>query len=307
MIGRTAAQVRQRPPQAYNAKLPVRFNLRNDFWFHRLIGRGCVSGSPGTKQAILDVGTVKMRLLIALLMALLAEPVAAEDAVRLFAASSLTEAMNDVADLYARSGHPRPVVVLGASSALARQIDQGAPADVFLSADEDWMDTLAKAGCIAPATRRDLLTNRLVLVVPATNPVKVAIRPGFDFARLVGAGHWTTGDPDAVPVGKYAREALISLGAWDGVSASLARAENVRAALAFVERGDAAAGIVYETDARASARVRVAGVFPERSHKPIVYPVAAVATAGPRAAPFLAFLRSAAAKAAFRARGFGVK
>lgn len=248
-----------------------------------------------------------MRFLLALLMTLLAVPAAAEDAVRLFAASSLTEAVNDVADLYARSGHPRPVVVLGASSALARQIDQGAPADVFLSADEDWMNTLAKANRIAPATRRDLLTNRLVLVVPASNPVKVAVRPGFDFAKLVGDGHWTTGDPDAVPVGKYAKEALVNLHAWDGVSARLARAENVRAALAFVERGDAAAGVVYETDAKASAKVRIAGVFPASSHKPIVYPAAAVATAGPQAAPFLAYLRSSASRAAFRARGFGVK
>ena len=248
-----------------------------------------------------------MRAFLLLLMSLLAVPAQAEDAVRLFAASSLTEAVNDVADLYAKAGHPRPVIALAASSALARQIDQGAPADVFLSADEDWMDTLAKAGRIAPATRRDLLTNRLVLIVPSTSAARIAIRPGFAFARLIGDGHWATGDPDAVPVGKYAREALTSLRVWDSVSARLARAENVRAALAFVERGDAVAGIVYETDARASAKVRVAGVFPASSHKPIVYPVAATATAGPQAAPFLAFLRSSAARAAFRARGFGVK
>lgn len=248
-----------------------------------------------------------MRFLVTILLVLIAAPAAAEEAVRLFAASSLTEAANDIADLYAKAGRPRPVVVLGASSALARQIDRGAPADVFLSADEDWMDTLASAKRLAPGSRRDLLTNRLVLVVPAANPVTVRIAPGFDFARLVGGGHWTTGDPDSVPVGKYARQALVELGAWDSVSARLARAENVRAALAFVERGDAAAAIVYATDAKASSKVRVAGVFPANTHRPIVYPVAAVSTAGPQAARFLVFLRSAAARKAFTARGFGVK
>jgi molybdate transport system substrate-binding protein len=249
-----------------------------------------------------------MRLILASLMLLFASaPAAAEDPVRLFAASSLTEAVNDIADLYARAGHPRPVIVLAASSALARQIDQGAPADVFLSADEAWMDTLARQKRIAPATRRDLLTNRLVLIVPSTSKARIAIRPGFAFATLIGDSRWATGDPDAVPVGKYAREALIALKVWDQVSGKLARAENVRAALAFVERGDVTAGVVYETDARATAKVRIAGVFPASSHKPITYPVAATASAGAQAAPFLAFLKTGAAKAAFRARGFGVK
>lgn len=224
--------------------------------------------------------------------------------VRVFAASSLTEALTDVADAYARTGRARPTLVFGASSALARQIAAGAPAAIYFSADATWMDDLAARGLLAAGSRRSLLSNRLVLVVPAATPTRIAVRPGFDFARLIGDGRWSTGDPDAVPVGRYARAALINLGVWSAVEGRLARAENVRAALAFVETGAARAGIVYATDARASRKVVVAGVFPQTSHPPIVYPVAALGRPDAATRDFLAFLSGPRARAAYTARGF---
>ncbi len=233
---------------------------------------------------------------------------AAAAPVRVFAASSLTEAINDVADRYAATGHARPTLVFGASSALARQIEAGAPASIFFSADEAWMDYLGARQLIDGTSRRALLGNRLVLVVPASAPQRLAIRRGFDFAGLIGDGKWATGDPDSVPAGKYARAALIGLGIWPSVEANLVRAENVRAALAYVETGAARAGIVYATDARASSKVFVAGAFPASSHPPIVYPVALVRKAvDPEARAFLAYLEGAQARATFRARGFAVK
>ncbi len=248
-----------------------------------------------------------MRKLLLIILAALLSAQPAQAAVRIYAASSLTEAVTDLAALYARAGHDKPLLVFGASSALARQIEQGAPADIFLSADGEWMDYLAKRSLIQTASRRDLLSNRLVLIVPADRPTKIAIRKGFPFAKLVGDGHWVTGDPASVPVGKYAKAALTSLGVWAEAEPRLARAENVRSALAFVERGDAVAGIVYATDAQASGKVAVAGIFPAASHPPIVYPVALTATAGKDAADFAAFLRSRAARAVFVKRGFIVK
>lgn len=248
-----------------------------------------------------------MRRLSALLAAALALCAPAHGAVRVYAASSLTEAIEAVDALYAKSGHEPPVAVFASSSALARQIEAGAPADVFLSADEEWMDDAANKGAIRPDTRRDLLGNRLVLIVPAARPAKIAIRKGFPFARLVGDGKWVTGDPDSVPVGKYAKAALTNLGVWASAEPTLARAENVRSALAFVERGDAKAGIVYATDAQASRKVAVAGIFPASSHPPIVYPVALTTKAGPEAAQYVAFLRGPAARAVFKSKGFLVK
>lgn len=227
--------------------------------------------------------------------------------VRVFAASSLTEALNDVADAYARTGLTRPTLVFGASSALARQIEAGAPAAIYFSADAAWMDYLAARKLLAAGSRRSLLSNRLVLVVPADAPTRIVIRRGFDFAGLIGDGRWSTGDPDSVPVGKYAKAALTRLGVWNAVEARLARAENVRAALAFVETGAARAGIVYATDARASNKVAVAGIFPASSHPPIVYPVAAIGKPGAEARAFLAFLAGPEARAAYAARGFLVR
>ena len=229
---------------------------------------------------------------------LLAEPV------RIYAAASLTEAIGAIADGYAATGRPRPLLVLAGTPALARQILAGAPASVFIAADDAWMDAVASR--LVPGSRRAIAGNRLVLVVPATAPRRARLVQGFDLAAFVGAGRWTTGDPASVPVGRYARAALVSLGAWDRAAPSLARAENVRAALAYVERGDAAAGVVYASDARASRRVFVAGIFPAASHPPIRYPAALVtghADAGARA--FFAFLTGPKGRAILAAQGFG--
>jgi molybdate transport system substrate-binding protein len=231
-------------------------------------------------------------------------PAAAEQPVRVFAASSLTEVLNDIADAYARTGRPRPLLAFAASSALARQIEQGAPADLFVSADQEWMDYLADRKLVALASRRTLASNRLVLVVPAGRARRIPIGKSFDMLPLVGDGRWVTGDPDSVPVGRYARTALERLGAWERASTRLARAENVRSALAFVERGDAAAGIVYATDAAASGKVAVAGTFPAWSHPKIVYPAALTAGAQAEARAFHVFLRSRAARALLVRRGF---
>jgi molybdate transport system substrate-binding protein len=244
-----------------------------------------------------------VRLVLTLL--LMVTPVMAGAApVRVFAASSLTEAMTDIANAWAAAGNPRPVLVFAGSPVLARQIIAGAPAGVFVSADREWMAAVEKAGAVVPGSRRTLASNALVLVVPADAPRRVRLVSGFDLAGLVGDRRWTTGDPDSVPVGRYARAALVSLGAWTRAEPRLARAENVRAALAFVERGDAAAGIVYATDARASARVVVAGVFPAASHPPIVLPMALVKGADADARGFYAFLSGPKARAILNNRGF---
>ncbi|WP_426167538.1 molybdate ABC transporter substrate-binding protein [Sandarakinorhabdus sp. DWP1-3-1] len=242
--------------------------------------------------------------LIALLL-LFVPGIAGAAPLRVLAASSMTEAMEAIADAWAAAGHPRPVLVLAGSPALARQVIAGAPAGVLVTADTEWMDAAAAAGAIVAGSRRNVAGNRLVLVVPARAPRSARLVRGFDLAAFVGPGRWTTGDPQSVPVGRYARAALAGLGAWDQAAPRLASAENVRAALAFVERGDAAAGIVYASDARASRRVAVAGVFPAASHPPIVYPAALVAAgADAEARGFLAFLSGPRARAIFKSRGF---
>ncbi|KPF73757.1 molybdenum ABC transporter substrate-binding protein [alpha proteobacterium AAP81b] len=246
-----------------------------------------------------------MGFFVALLLAAVSAMPASAAPLRIHAASSLTEALTATADAWAAAGHARPVLVFAASSALARQIIAGAPGALFVSADAEWMDAVETAGAIAPGTRRVIAGNRLVLVVPAADPRRVRIGRGFDLAGFVGDGRWATGDPDAVPVGRYARAALTSLGGWPAAEAKLARAENVRAALAFVERGAAVAGVVYATDARASGRVAVAGVFPAASHPPIVYPAAVLKNGdSPEARGFLAFLAGARGRAILKAQGF---
>ncbi|MGE5337440.1 MAG: molybdate ABC transporter substrate-binding protein [Gemmatimonadota bacterium] len=226
-----------------------------------------------------------------------------------FAAASLQDAFGDVARLYHERTGRSVRFSFAASSTLARQIEQGAPAAIFASADEAWMDYLQQRKLIAADTRRALLGNRLVLVVPATNPMQVDLRPGFDFAHVLGAdGRWVTGDPRSVPAGRYAQQALTRLGVWGFAEQRLVRAENVRVALAFVERGEASAGVVYATDAALSNKVRIAGVFPESSHAPVVYPVAVVAANdSPAARDFLRFLESPDALAACRRFGFSVR
>ena len=247
------------------------------------------------------------RLFLALL-ALLVPAGAGAAGPLVLAAASLQEALNEAANAWARAGHARPVLSFAASSALARQVAAGAPADLFLSADEAWMDDLQRRGLVSPGSRATLLTNRLVLAAPAASRARIAIRPGFPLAAALGSGRLAMADPDAVPAGRYGKAALIRLGAWNGVKGRIARAENVRAALALVERRAAPLGIVYLTDARAAPGVRIAGLFPATSHPPIRYPVARLARSRhPQAEAFRRFLFSAPARAIFARRGFGTR
>ncbi|HET6524639.1 molybdate ABC transporter substrate-binding protein [Sphingopyxis sp.] len=221
------------------------------------------------------------------------------------AAASLQESLSEAANAWAAKGHAKPVLSFAASSALARQVIAGAPADLFLSADEPWMDAVAKADMLRAGTRATLLGNRLVLIAPAGSRARLTIARGFPLARALGAGRLALADPDAVPAGKYAKAALTRLGVWSGVADRLAPAENVRAAMALVERGAAPLGIVYATDARASKAVRVVGVFPASSHPPIRYPVALLkASRHKDAAAFRAFLFSKQGRAIFARHGF---
>ncbi|ARS29357.1 molybdate ABC transporter substrate-binding protein [Sphingomonas sp. KC8] len=222
------------------------------------------------------------------------------------AAASLQEALNAAVDTWTAKGHARPVLSFAASSALARQIGSGARADLFISADEPWMDDVAKKGLIKPETRVSFLANRLVLIAPVGKPAKLAIRTGFPIAKALGnSGRLAMADPDAVPAGKYGKAALTRLGVWASIEARVARAENVRAALALVERGEAPLGIVYETDARASKAVTIVGAFPASSHPPITYPMAILRTAtSPETDRFRRFLLSGQGKAIFVHHGF---
>lgn len=234
-------------------------------------------------------------------------PAAAADSGPLvLGAASLQESLNAAADAWAARHHPRPVISLAASSALARQIEAGAPADLFISADEKWMDDVAAKGLIRANSRVDLLTNGLVLVAPAASRLHLTILRGFPLRQALGDGRLATGAVTAVPAGIYAKQALTALGVWDSVRDRIAGADSVRAALAMVDRGEAPLGIVYATDARADPRVRVVGTFPPSSHDPIRYPAALlIASTNPEAAAFRAFLLSPAGKAIFRRYGFG--
>ena len=224
--------------------------------------------------------------------------------VTVFAAASLKNVMDDVGKAYLAKTHASARFSYGASSALARQIEQGAPADVFVSADTQWMDYVAARGLIVPGTRRDLLSNRLALIAPAYSATKLKIGKAMPLAAALGTGRLALAGAD-VPAGKYAQASLTALGVWDGVKDKLARAENVRAALAFVARGETPLGIVYDTDAEVEPNVRIVGLIPDDSHPPIVYPVAAVAASrNPGTAAFLAFLDSSSARTLFRKYGF---
>lgn len=247
------------------------------------------------------------RLALLLLALIAARPAlaAAPGAPLVLAAASLQEALGDAAEAWARHGHPRPVLAFAASSALARQIEAGAPADLFISADREWMDLLAAHGQLRPGTRADLAGNQLVLIAPSGSRLALRPAPGFPLAMALGGGRLALADPDAVPAGIYARQALTSLGVWPQVAGRLARAENVRAALALVARGAAPLGVVYATDARAEPRVRVLGTFPATSHPPITYPLAVLARAtSPDAEPFRRFLLSAEGRGLLVRRGF---
>ncbi|MCX7230831.1 MAG: molybdate ABC transporter substrate-binding protein [Burkholderiales bacterium] len=239
-------------------------------------------------------------------LALGSGPVLADPVV--FAAASLKEALDAASAAWAKQSGARASISYAASSALARQIDQGAPADVFVSADGTWTAWLEGRGRLRAGSVAPLLTNRLVLVAPAAGPGPVLrLAPGVPLASALGTdGRLAVGDVAAVPAGRYARAALESIGAWPSVSGRLAQSENVRVALTLVARGEAPLGIVYATDALAEPKVRVVDTFPEAAHPPIVYPIAIVAgTRSSRAQGYVDFLRSPAGLAVFAAHGFG--
>ncbi len=221
-----------------------------------------------------------------------------------FAAASLTDVLEEVDRAFTSRSHIEVRASYAASSVLAKQIEAGAPADVFFSADLAWLDYLQKRGLVKAGSRRDVVGNSLVLIAPADSLLHLVIAPHFDLVGALGEGRLATGDPDSVPVGKYARAALTQLGVWDSVATRLVRAENVRAALEYVARGEAALGIVYRTDAQAEKRVRVVGAFPPDSHPPIVYPAAVTAGARAQAPQFVDFLSSDEARAIFTRYGF---
>ncbi len=237
----------------------------------------------------------------------------ATPAILVFAAASLAGPLDEIARAFAtreaqpgESAPPRIGVrtSFAASSVLAKQIEAGAPADVFLSADIEWMDYLDQRHLMRPGTREDLLGNALVLIAPAGSAVQLSLAPGVDFTAALAGGRLATGDPDSVPVGRYAQQALTRLGVWKAIEPHLVRAENVRAALEYVARGEATLGIVYRTDALAEKRVRLLDVFPASTHAPIVYPVELTARASAQAATFEAFLEGEAARQIFVRYGF---
>jgi molybdate transport system substrate-binding protein len=221
-----------------------------------------------------------------------------------FGAASLTNVLQDVGDAFTKETSIAVKFSFAASSTLARQIENGAPADIFMSADSDWMDYLQTRQLIQPSTRKDIVGNRLVLIAPANSSVKLKIEPNFALAAALGQGRLATGDPGSVPVGRYAEAALTKLGVWNQIEQRIVRADNVRSALTFVDRGEAPLGIVYETDALIDKKVRVVDVFPADSHPPIVYPVALTRTAQSAASRFIAFLESPAAAQTFKSYGF---
>jgi len=242
---------------------------------------------------------------LACVVLLLASASAATAAsITVFAAASLTDALNDIGKAYKAKTGNDVVFSFAASSVLAKQIEASKGADVFFSADTDWMDYLDSKGLIDRRSRKDLLGNHLVLIAPASQPTTIAITPHFDLAGALHGGRLAMADPDSVPAGRYGKAALTQLGVWDSVVDKVARAENVRAALAYVSRGEAPLGIVYATDALADKDVRIAGTFPDETHPAIVYPVAMMSDAKPEAKSFLTFLGSAEATAIFEKDGF---
>ncbi|HUJ88198.1 MAG TPA: molybdate ABC transporter substrate-binding protein [Burkholderiales bacterium] len=232
-------------------------------------------------------------------------PYATAQQVTVFGAASLKNALDALAAAFERARGAKVLTSYASSSTLAKQIEHGAPADVFISANVNWMDYLAQRKLIVDASRVDLLRNALVLVAPSTSDARVEIEPAFPLLKLLGSGKLAMGDPSHVPAGQYGKAALVSLGVWDSVSDRIAAADNVRAALALVSRREVPLGIVYATDAAADRGVRVVAEFPAGSHPPIVYPAALVAPgASPAAQKFLAYLRSREASPIFRKYGF---
>jgi molybdate transport system substrate-binding protein len=243
---------------------------------------------------------------VVLLWGSASSPATAEDkTLTVFAAASMKNALDDIDTAFAAKTGIKVSASYAASSTLAKQIEQGAPADIFVSADTDWMDYAVGKKNIDEATRVKLLGNSIVLIAPKDSKIdNVTIGQGFDLAKLVGDGKIATGDVKSVPVGKYAKAALEKLGAWQAAEPKFAMAESVRAALLLVARGEAVLGIVYSTDAKVEPGVKIVGTFPADSHPAIIYPVAATATAKPEAKEYLDYLHSAAAKAVLEKYGF---
>jgi len=237
-----------------------------------------------------------------------AAPAAAQGKdVLVFAAASLKNALDDAAGQWQRETGKKVSISYAASNTLIKQIEQGAPADIFISADLDWMNYGEQKGLIKTESRANLLGNRIVLVAPKDSSVSVDIKPGFNLAGLLKGGRLAMGNVDAVPAGKYGKAALEKLGAWDGVKDRLAQAESVRAALLLVSRGEAPLGVVYQTDAASDPGVRIVGTLPENTHPPIIYPAALTKdSTNPDASAFLGYIRSPAARAAFERQGFTI-
>lgn len=249
---------------------------------------------------------LRKSLLAACLLLTVAGARAAERSITVFAASSLTNVMEDAGKAFHATTGITVRISPAASSALARQIESGAPADVFVSADQEWMDYLASRKLINPATRINIVSNSLVLVAPADSKVSLKIKPGFALTAALGKnGRIATGDPASVPVGKYASAALTNLGVWKDVKDRIIPADNVRTALNFVALGEAPLGIVYATDARGNVKVKVIDIFPASSHELITCPAAATARAGADAAAFVKFLAGDVARKIFDNAGFG--
>jgi molybdate transport system substrate-binding protein len=245
-------------------------------------------------------------LAFAVSLAAIPAPATAQDkSLTIFAAASMKNALDEIDAAYAAKSGVKITVSYAASSALAKQIEQGAPADVFISADTDWMDYATSKKTINESSRVNLLGNSIVLIAPKDSKIgNVGIASGFDLAKLAGDGRIATGDVKSVPAGKYAKAALEKLGSWQAAESKFAMAESVRAALTLVARGEAALGIVYSTDAKVEPGVKIVGTFSADSHPAIVYPVAATITAKPEASDYLAFLRSTAAKTILEKYGF---
>jgi|SRR6266487_1541005 len=245
-------------------------------------------------------------LTFAISIAAIPAPTAAQDkSLTIFAAASMKNALDEIDAAYTAKSGVRITVSYAASSALAKQIEQGAPADVFISADTDWMDYATSKRTIDEPSRVNLLGNSIVLIAPKDSKVNnVSIGPGFDLAKLAGDGRIATGDVKSVPAGKYTRTALEKLGSWQAAEPKFAMADSVRAALTLVARGEAVLGIVYSTDAKVEPGVKIVGTFPADSHPAIIYPVAATTTAKPEASDYLAFLRSTAARTILEKYGF---
>lgn len=253
-----------------------------------LLGCAAVGTAAQTRQPAAEVGNA-----------------AADAPMTVFAAASLADVLRKIGNSFTQATKIPVRYSFAASSTLAKQIEQGAGAAVFFSADEDWMDYLASRSLIDDSSRRDIVGNRLVLIAPATSTLTLKIAPHFPLVDALGfEGHLATGDPDDVPAGKYAKAALTQLDVWEQVEPRVVRTENVRIALEYVARGEAPLGIVYATDARVDSRVRIVDVFEESLHKPIDYPAAVVRPASAQAQAFIDYLTGAEATKIFREAGF---